>query len=92
LEGKSFYVTMKHVYGSTLYLRIKLTIERPSRFMVQAAWENDITVGTYGNNMIINIKEEDQLLKNNDKFEVVAEVSLAAGGLLGLSILESPGS
>lgn len=60
--------------------------------MVQAAWENDITVGTYGNNMIINIKEENQLLKKNDKFEVVAEMSLAAGGLLGLSMLENSGS
>jgi len=83
---------MKHVneVGGTQYLRIKLTIERPSYFMVQAAWENDITVGTYGNNMIINIKEVDQFLNEKFEFEVVAEMSLAAGGILGLSMLDDP--
>lgn len=61
LEGKSFYISIKMAEESgrpAMFLSVKLTIERPSRFMNKVAWEKEITTGTYGNNMIIDINED----------------------------------
>lgn len=96
LEGKSFYISIKIAESGTrppVFYSVKLTIERPSRFMNKVAWEKEITAGTYGNNMIIDINEnvrEVVLLEDSD-YAVFMEVPLAAGGILGLSVCGSSG-
>lgn len=96
LEGKSFYISIKVPENGGIpatFYSVKLTIERPSRFMNKAAWEKEITTGTYGNNKIIDINEDvrDILLLEDSDYAVVMEVPLAAGGILGLSVCSSYG-